>query len=718
MKSHITAWTFHVLVAMCVVGCGTVGPEEASEAANASVQNQQRQGIARCPQPTPGSGPQKVVPGCDVCGDGVCGPSENANLCPSDCPSICGDGFCTGWEGTTTCPRDCGTRCGDGVCNGGETASTCAADCALPQDPEFKETILQSGGTWQLKNVQGSALDETTGVMRPFNSTVYVLQPDGIAQAPLPPTIRQELLPESTNRDSVITLDKVIADEIEVSVAQGSLTPYLQRIAEVDKGGVSGGMPGNNETGLDYQKFGSCSDRVINKSKTFNINTPLNYFGGLGGGFTGSASATGSIQASATGELQVALKRARVLFWCIPYGVRLNYARAYGTATVGYGSTLNGTINYTNAWETELTKISLFSLNFWLGPIPVHIGFNMPITLGLDLSASATGSVNYTGAQSATGSFNYTCTLSGCSGSAGYTQTNPGSPQIITAGVSGRVQPNLWIQAAVRAFLYTEWIAYAQVGVRPYLRGDLWGYYGNNCGDADGDGLFETVDALTFDLDLQVHLTAQARVFGGTPTQWNDLWHTPRYHLRYWDLIGSRALRPMLGGSSATTLSLSTPYTAQMRPCFPYTDTVNYQLAWGDGATTSLSGAPQTPTLTNHAWTTNGIKTLGLTALSDAHGRTFNQATSRNVSVSGGTWTPWLNRDLPSGYGDYETRVDFGALVPCASPVAIQCQTTAGVDWTQTGQVYSCTPAVGGVCVNANQPNGACMDYQVRFLCP
>ena len=106
-----------------------------------------------------------------------------------------------------------------------------------------------------------------------------------------------------------------------------------------------------------------------------------------------------------------------------------------------------------------------------------------------------------------------------------------------------------------------------------------------------------------------------------------------------------------------------------------------------------------------------------LTALSDSHGRSFNRATTRNVTVQGGTWTAWLNRDLPSGDGDYEDRVNFGSQV-CSNPIAIQCQTTAGVDWTQTGEVYTCTPAVGGVCVNANQPDGSCMDYRVRFLCP
>ncbi len=84
-----------------------------------------------------------------------------------------------------------------------------------------------------------------------------------------------------------------------------------------------------------------------------------------------------------------------------------------------------------------------------------------------------------------------------------------------------------------------------------------------------------------------------------------------------------------------------------------------------------------------------------------------------------GTWTVWLNRDAPSGNGDYETLADFVASgQACASPIGIQCQTLGGVDWTSTGQVYTCSPSVGGVCKNSQQANGQCLDYRIRLLCP
>lgn len=42
-----------------------------------------------------------------VCGDGRCQATENALLCPADCPARCGDGLCTFGEFCANCPSDC-----------------------------------------------------------------------------------------------------------------------------------------------------------------------------------------------------------------------------------------------------------------------------------------------------------------------------------------------------------------------------------------------------------------------------------------------------------------------------------------------------------------------------------------------------------------------------------------------------------------------------------
>lgn len=90
-----------------------------------------------------------------------------------------------------------------------------------------------------------------------------------------------------------------------------------------------------------------------------------------------------------------------------------------------------------------------------------------------------------------------------------------------------------------------------------------------------------------------------------------------------------------------------------------------------------------------------------------------------------GTWTPWLDRDNPSGSGDFEALAAFresGQV--CANPKQIQCRLRGSTQLVQTGLVngreqYVCDLASGGVCDNRRQSPGVqCSDYEVRFLCP
>lgn len=83
------------------------------------------------------------------------------------------------------------------------------------------------------------------------------------------------------------------------------------------------------------------------------------------------------------------------------------------------------------------------------------------------------------------------------------------------------------------------------------------------------------------------------------------------------------------------------------------------------------------------------------------------------------SWTEWLDRDDPSGTGDFETLSDFvKAGKACEQPKRIQCRTVDGRAAVSTGQPYTCEPTVGGVCDNRKLPAGErCLDYRVRFCC-
>ncbi|HEX8701994.1 MAG TPA: hypothetical protein VF815_24405 [Myxococcaceae bacterium] len=584
----------------------------------------------------------------------------------------------------------------------------------------YTETVLDAGEDWKLVNTRGT-LDNG----QPYDQNLYMLQNHtGIDDSPLPYELKEDLALELDGGDTVLILNKLIVDEISSSLSQGSLTPMLQAIAEAERR-----QPAPMELGQTVDPQRLCSNRIVKVvTREIQLNRLLKKTEDLGQGFSATLALDGNVQGKATGDVFLSIRRVNIFGGCIPYAVRFSHVRVYGDALVNYGVTLSGSLNMSKSWEFQIAKPFLFSINANVGYVPVHIGFNLPLTFGLDLKAGVTGAISYNGQQSAQGHFDYTCTLNGCYGNSGYTLADSNPPQSITGSVSGRLEPSVWAQVGLRAYLYTEHLAYAQVSVRPSLYGDLWGYSGNTCGDADGDGHLELVQALTFDLDWQVALTAHVSAFDKPSKKWN-LWSTSRKHLRLWNLGGPAAMQPILSGPDNVMANASTRYGLKMRPCWPYDSEVSYQLSWGDGSTLSLSGEPQTLLPTYQTWSLPGTYTAALTALQDAHGRQLQATTARTIEVApspvpAATWTGWLYRDEPGGSGDWETLSDFVAMgMSCSNPIAIECRTRhSHVNWTLTGENYSCSLSTsgvqGGVCENDKQPDGQCLDYEVRFLCP
>lgn len=501
-------------------------------------------------------------------------------------------------------------------------------------DPNYSQLIVAEGEDWRL--VESTGVIDDTG--QRFTEHFYMIDGvNGLANVPLPQALKDDLIDDLAaapeGEELSFAISQRIADEIALSLQQGAPTDALIAIAEAEGGGEDPLSQG--------QAKGSCGDRDITKSKNFRFGAPLSSSQTFGNsGFTGTVALSGTAEVEAAGEIKILLKRKKIWFLCIPYGVRFQHARVWGTALIDQGATLSGTISYSNpeSREWQIAKPHLFSVNFWAGPIPVHIGFNLPITAGFEKNAingNVTGSVTYSGRRAISGYLDYYCTSAGCNGYSAFDTTDIGS-QPITAGISGRFTPSIYAQVAIRGYLYDDWFAYAQVGVRPYLHGDLWGYYGNNCGDADGDGYFETVDALTFDLDWQLYITAQADTF--LTSEWRrNLWISPRWHVGFWDLLGgdgSSALSPMLIGPATVPVNAAQTYGARMRACWPYADNVDYSLNWGDGIVAALNGPAASVTNASHAWTQTGTPQLSLTAVRDAHGRRFNATTSRPVVVN------------------------------------------------------------------------------------
>lgn len=518
-----------------------------------------------------------------------------------------------------------------------QTASRIDEVIEVPEDPGGGGGGgVDPGGDGGWSRTPISAIDESG---RPVNTEIYQIEGvRGVALAPIPEVIRDQLVEDiaasPSDESAVFALSAPIVDEIERSLALGQPTQALIDYANQDTENLPYGTIGR------AGPFGSCSDSHITKNKRLQYTPNFSRTENLGNGFSGTLKAEGAGNLDANGEIKLRVKRTRIFWVCVPYGVRFQHVRAVGNVTLESTVTLSGSISYANPnpIEFEIAKPSLGGVFFMAGPIPVYIGFNLPIAFGIEIQASVTGQLQYRGGHNITGSFDYLCTADNCTGYNTLQSTVQNVDNPLGAGVSGRIRPSLYADVGVRGFLYTEGIAYAQVGVRGYLHGDLWGYYGSTCGDADQNGHYETVSALTFGLDWQIAITARADTFFTNPWR-KTLWKSKQWYIGFWDLIGSSALTPMIEGPASVGVDTAASYRLRMRPCWPYGDNIDYTLQWGDGTSTTHNGPPAPPSwqpvLASHVWTTTGPKTMQLTAWRDAHGRQFGsgRTTARQVMV-------------------------------------------------------------------------------------
>jgi hypothetical protein len=525
-----------------------------------------------------------------------------------------------------------------------------------PTIPNYTKTVLSTGDGWQLVQTDG-VIDATQATV---SAQLYLTNgDDGLGNLPIPQVLKDDLAADP-EPESAFAVDKGIADEIARSIAQGSPTEALIAYGEPEDMGSA--AKGAATDGI----FGSCSDRDITQSKSFRYVPAYNNSRPIGGtpnrpsGFTGTVSLTANGQIDGRGEVKVSLKRTRIFWVCVPYGVKFRTARVQGSVVLNNGATLSGQVSYSNprpiVWE--IASPILWVEFFMAGPIPVLAVFDLPISAGFDtgdLNASVTGSVTYSGGQNIFGTLDYTCTSSDCTGTSSLQTTSAPGNQPITGSISGRFQPALSAEVAFRGALYHQRFVHGKTGVAALLIGDLWGYYGNNCG-ADLDGHYDTVGAVTFDLDWQVRVRSTFETFLSKPKH-KDLWTSSRSHIGFWDLLGgsaSSAMTPMFVGPPSVPAQAMHSYGVKMRPCWPYNDTVNYTLDWGDGSNQALSGPAAAVTVATHTWQNPGNPQLVLTALNDSHGRNFNyKTTTDTVEVTPPQGHPGMTWRLLETNGPY-----------------------------------------------------------------
>lgn len=500
----------------------------------------------------------------------------------------------------------------------------------VPMKGEVKVETLERGKGWSL-----SMLHPTDG-SAPVEA--YILNGlNGIMNAPIPESERSSLLED-------LRADEGTLDPKTGEVVKGEGVYVIHRAAMEEEASTDGkrlGRPWQDEEEPSPYACNAWNDGAWNFANLSYNNTFNQQWSTGPGTFSGSVSVTVPLSANFNGTLNYRYKRTKAVLGCFPYLFKFRSVVLAGSASsnpiqMNATGTVSVGTNYSKKYE--IMNPSLGSVSFWVGYVPVYIPFSLPVESDINITANASGTVSLNATAAVQGSVNVTCTDTGCSSSAGLSASfTPPNANNSTLSLNGRANLTPGLYAAVRASVYDPYVFFAQVGPRAYTPADFWGYSGNACGDADGNGTPEYVNAITLDLDwgVQGKFRYGSLTFGTSDATFANT----TGNIKFWDLLssagGSSALRPMISGASSVTRNVSSTYNFRMRPCYPYsTAQTTYQVNWGDGSSNTVSGAANTNAPKAHTWTTSGSKTISATADFDNQARDFNHTTTRSITVN------------------------------------------------------------------------------------
>lgn len=485
-------------------------------------------------------------------------------------------------------------------------------------DEERRLEVIEDKEGWQLirlhDEVEASSFED-----------LYVITPLGVDSLPISQAAKDELLedfgvtggPGNVFDDGIPNEIIVMHKQLFEAIETGQIPPEYQGFVDLSEG-----------------CFG-WSDKEKTKSWSFDEWSDEHDFT-----ITDNVSGSYSVQVPINGEANIILKYRIKKTLCLPYKFKFKEVRAYGNVQILGDSALilEATLTGEWDWEWEIMNPHLGRISFSVGPIPVWIDFFLPTHAGLGIDVSLTGQVSVGADFGASGTFDYTCTSQTCTG------TNDFQDTFDVDGVTGSLELNAkasaWARMMVRAEVYDDSILYAQAGAKGFVEANVWGYYGNACGDADGDGHNETVRALAADLDAGFDVVYG---IGGLLLPDRD-WDSPvaRFFLGWEDLLGtggSDALAPMMVGPSSITAGGGASYTVKMRPCYPYTERVDFTVGPGGWNGNTFIPEPkgsdptQNQSVMSRGFNNPGTYDLVVTATADAKGRDLGAAFNRPLEV-------------------------------------------------------------------------------------
>lgn len=373
-----------------------------------------------------------------------------------------------------------------------------------------------------------------------------------------------------------------------------------------------------------------------------------------GGGFSGTVSYNSGLEGKIKATINY-VKKERCDF---TYGAEFTGLNVQGhlefkDSEVRYAGTAFK-LDRKTVVQMELLDLE-YSLRFGAGPVVFEALLGAEVNAGLDVQAEARAGIGLRAPVKGRYSFDYECDAHNCRKVRPVENTIDFDLEDLEfqgeVDLRAKVIPWLEVHADAKVGLYTEKlrIGRAKIGARVAIPAMLWGYIGNMCGDADGDGRNESVTAAIVDINADLYAYLEAKLFGSERRWGIDLdldapWelmprsevgskleeYTYRRHLRWRDYVdgGSTALSPMIQEFDGGEIKVSA------RPCLPhFAKRLTYAVDLDDAGMKYVTG-PASGVRVDHIWQSLGRRQVAAYISTDSLRREIDGAlTVRDIVV-------------------------------------------------------------------------------------
>ena len=418
---------------------------------------------------------------------------------------------------------------------------------------------------------------------------------NGLAASPLPQVVKDNIARDGFS-DGSIFVDRDVAN----AIADGTAATKYAQYTGSDSGSEYDSVDGVEQPGrATIQRvtaqglFCKSGWRTYTLTKTFAIKTGALSVPATGG----SVSFDGQAAGSATVNIVAEYKRSD---WslCIPYAVRFQQARASGAIDMN-NSRLALTASASATVAEYASPPAILATDggyFMIGPVPVWWNYSVPLNVGFKVIVGAASTADYSSQITGKITFDYTCHDGACTGTNDMSTVNL-SNTTPNLGVQADATFDPFVKVGVIGNIYPIGpVSLAAAGVFLKLSApfEVYGYYGNTCGDSDANGANELANTYFVDWQARLSLETSWAIIGSERRQYisipgtagrkingalsrvldvenhhTPLWSRRLYFKDYTPTNASSIFSPILRRQSSSLLNGRYAYVVRtsLRPC-------------------------------------------------------------------------------------------------------------------------------------------------------